>query len=781
MRICLVVHGFPPHERTGVENYTASLASALVRAGHRVEVFAPRSAPRLPQLSTRREEVEVSADPRAGEGAGGPTLRYGLTWLSSNHGPRGPEEMLEMPGIAAAFGQFLDRERPEIVHFQHVVKLGVGLIEEAARRGVPAVYTAHDYYPVCHRYTLLRPDLERCDTIGDPEACARCDLALSFLNGIPGLGDYQMGVSSAQIGASEHGALAALLAGDPAPAGVAPEAYREAVRRRSELDERRLEAFRRLDLVIAPTRFLASRLERGGLDAARIRHLPYGIDTRPLRGLSPPRTDGREPLRFGYLGGLSKQKGVELLIAAFRLLQEPAELSIWGHSSDREHVERLRAEAAGAGALWRGPYEPAELPACLEQLDVVVVPSIWVENYPIVIREALAAGRPVITARLGALPESVEDGVDGLLVPPGDPAALAGAMTRCIREEGLVARLAAGIRPVVDIETQVEELAGLYGELRAAAEARAARDLPPHLKSLAARHSELAAMPSAELYGHVLNGLGRLRGLLGGRVAAMGAEQLLEEALGSGTRTKTLLSDQGNERSWLQHTVAAAELARESLSEEVSWLEGVAADRAGALESLGAELRESERGRDALLQERDWLRTTLSDRERELEWLREQVEVRDRALEEGTAEREQLAAEQARLAAEREGLLKRLKQVAAVGMEAMQLQGRVVGAELQRLLAEIRGEGGEEGTGAPLEPTAESLVGAFRLVLDGVRAAQDELQWRRDEMEGARRALERRLAHALLTRTGLGRRVAGWELAEQPPDGRGPASREEAP
>ena len=92
MRICLVVHGFPPHERTGVENYTRALAEAFARRGDQVEVFAPRRRPELPHLSVRRE-------PRDG---------WGLNWISLNAAPETPAEALDPPGVARRFGELLD-------------------------------------------------------------------------------------------------------------------------------------------------------------------------------------------------------------------------------------------------------------------------------------------------------------------------------------------------------------------------------------------------------------------------------------------------------------------------------------------------------------------------------------------------------------------------------------------------------------------------------------------------------------------------------------------------
>jgi glycosyltransferase involved in cell wall biosynthesis len=214
MRICLVVHGFPPVERTGVENYTLGLAKALARAGHRVEVFVPRKDPLLADLALRREE-------RGG---------YAVNWITNNHDPSGPREALMVPELVRAFRAFLERERPEIVHFQHLIKLGLELVDVARERGLPTAYTAHDYYPVCHRYTLLRPDLSRCDVRGDSRACARCDLAQAHLNAQPGLGDYQAGVLPSQLDARAWTALQGILADRAVEHGLAALRARPAPR-----------------------------------------------------------------------------------------------------------------------------------------------------------------------------------------------------------------------------------------------------------------------------------------------------------------------------------------------------------------------------------------------------------------------------------------------------------------------------------------------------------------------------------------------------------------------
>jgi glycosyltransferase involved in cell wall biosynthesis len=83
------------------------------------------------------------------------------------------------------------------------------------------------------------------------------------------------------------------------------------------------------------------------------------------------------------------------------------------------------------------------VPAALEKIDALVVPSMWLENWPVVVQEARLMRVPVIASRIGGLAEGVRHGVDGLLFEPGDAVALAAALRRVAREPKLLARFAA--------------------------------------------------------------------------------------------------------------------------------------------------------------------------------------------------------------------------------------------------------------------------------------------------------------------------------------------------
>jgi glycosyltransferase involved in cell wall biosynthesis len=812
MRICLVVHGFPPVERTGVENYTHALCRALARAGHRVEVFVPRKDPVLADLALRREE-------RGG---------YAVNWIANNHDPVNPREALLVPELKSAFAAFLERERPEVVHFHHLIKLGLDLVEVARERGLPTVYTAHDYYPICHRYTLLRPDLSRCDARGDSLACSRCDLAQAHLNAQPELGDYQAGVLPSQLGAAAWETLQGILAGEAEAHGVAPEACRAASELRSELDQRRARAYRGFDLVLAPSRYLIGELVRGGFERERIQHAPLGFDNSDLTSLPPVRVEPGRAVHFAYLGGLGKHKGVHVLLDAFARVPNGAELSVWGFSSDRAYVELLRRRCGEVGAQWRGAYERTDLPEIMASIDALVVPSIWVENYPLVIHEGFSAGRPVLASALGAIPECVRDGVDGLLFVPGDAEDLARVLRRCVDEPGLLSALAAGIRPVKDMDTEARDLLDRYEPLvRASRPALAAAELPASLKRPLARFEELSALPARELFVRVLSGLDDLREGWAGELGELEAVELLASGLGEGSEAQDRLREARNEIAWLRTKKEELDEGREELMTLFEDLDKLLNEtRTGSkrqaehLESAGIYVRKKEeevleaharlRELEAVIAEKDrhigavegqlqeagrYIRhkdQEYRDVEDELrkagEYLRTKEDELRRATDSARSRETELTradeharatAEELRKAGERQHTLDAgTRTVAQVGMLAIQAQERLLNRALRPLLEQLhdlQDPDGELHLPNETVPFAE-LIENLGLVRDGLATLADEVEWRRPmeaELEWHRRelawcraemnSLASRSWWALLLRPGkLAQRLAGW-------------------
>jgi glycosyltransferase involved in cell wall biosynthesis len=177
--------------------------------------------------------------------------------------------------------------------------------------------------------------------------------------------------------------------------------------------------------VVANSRAAAERLRIEGISSSKIEIIPNGIDLAmfPRHDYSP------RPRRIAMIACLREEKRVDVLVAAAATILErypDAEFLIAGDGTCREALEE-QARATGVRHRCRFLGHRDDVPAVLAEADVFVLPSRS-EAFPNSIIEAMAAGLPVVASDVGGIPELVEDGRTGRLVPPGDPQALAGAL-----------------------------------------------------------------------------------------------------------------------------------------------------------------------------------------------------------------------------------------------------------------------------------------------------------------------------------------------------------------
>jgi glycosyltransferase involved in cell wall biosynthesis len=169
--------------------------------------------------------------------------------------------------------------------------------------------------------------------------------------------------------------------------------------------------------------------------------LPLGVDVErfDISERDPPSLR----LRVGFVGRLIPHKGVDVLLSALAL-DDRLDAEIYGAGPE---AAALEAQVAALGidgrVTFHGHVEEAALPGVFTTFDVLAVPSVpvpgWLEQFGRVVVEGQAAGVPAVASASGALPDVV--GSAGLLVPPGDPAALGRALSRFLDEPGLWARL----------------------------------------------------------------------------------------------------------------------------------------------------------------------------------------------------------------------------------------------------------------------------------------------------------------------------------------------------
>lgn len=410
MRILHLVHQYPPEYVGGTELYTQAVSRALARRDHQVAVFYRRSAEGVGQEKRLEGDVQVWA---AWAGSLSPTRRFLATFGD--------------PPIVRAFERVLEETRPDLVHVQHLMGLPAALLRPIRRRGLPFVITLHDYWWVCPNAQLLTNYSQQvCDGPRAHLNCARCVLARAGRSrlwlAIPPL----MGLLAWRV-----------------------RLLRQALRTACRL--------------IAPTKFVRDWCAVHSAPLESLMVIPHGIEYAAPR--SSRRREPGGPVRFAYVGGLSWQKGVHIAVEAFGGVRGAGELWIAGDESfDPAYASRLRVQAS-SGVRFLGRLTREEVWETLAQVDAVVAPSLWYETFSLTVHEAFAAGVPVIASRLGALAEAVRDGVDGLLVPPGDVDAWRAALQRLVDKPDLLARLQANVRPPVTLEEHLDRLESLYAQL----------------------------------------------------------------------------------------------------------------------------------------------------------------------------------------------------------------------------------------------------------------------------------------------------------------------------
>ncbi|MGK3963922.1 glycosyltransferase [Sorangium sp. So ce1667] len=417
MKILQVIHGYPMRYNAGSEVYTQTLCRGLA-GRHEVHVFTREEDPFAPDYALRHEQD--CDDPRIS--------------LHLVNTPR-VRDGYRHAGVDQRFAELCDRLRPDVVHIGHLNHLSTSLVAEAAGRGIPIVYTLHDYWVMCPRGQFMQTHPENphdvwpaCDGQEDRKCAERC--YARFFSG-------------------------------------APDEREEDVAYWTGWVARRMRHIREMtdlvDVFVAPARYLERRYRQAfGLPERKLVYLDYGFDLSRLGGRA--RAPG-EPFTFGYIGTHIPAKGIHQLLEAFGQVRGDARLRIWGRPRGQD-TEALRAIAQGlpgdaaARVEWLPEYRNQDIVRdVFDRVDCIVVPSIWVENSPLVIHEALEARVPVITANAGGMAEYVHHEVNGLLFEHRDPASMARQMQRLADDPGLARRL--GQRGYAQSESgHVPDLAG---------------------------------------------------------------------------------------------------------------------------------------------------------------------------------------------------------------------------------------------------------------------------------------------------------------------------------
>ena len=441
-RILHAIHDFLPRHRAGSEIYAAALAAEQARR-HDVFVLAAEYDPTTPHGTLRW---------RAHDGL--PVVELVNNWAFT-----GFDETYRSPRVNAQLTHVLEATQPDVLHVHNLLNLSFDLPRLAGERGVPSVATLHDYTLVCASggQRVHAAESHVCDTI-DAARCSRCFMESPF--------HAQMAASRLRDGSVLARGAVAVRRLMPLAADALASRLPSAVVSAADIT-RRLACARHvfdvIDVFVAPSAALADEYARLGLDRSRIEVSDYGF-ARAARA-APQSARGRE-LVIGFVGTLVWHKGVHVLIEAARRLTGPCRLRIHGDPSTfPRYSDDLRRQSAGIPVVFEGAFGRDELARVYSEIDVLVVPSLWPENSPLVIHEAFMHGVPVVGARRGGIPGLVSDGVNGVLYDGESASDLARVLQAMIDDRAMCTRLAAGVPAVKSIEQDAREWDARYDRL----------------------------------------------------------------------------------------------------------------------------------------------------------------------------------------------------------------------------------------------------------------------------------------------------------------------------
>lgn len=433
MRILLAVHQFFPEFRAGTETLTRRTAEELQRRGHQVWILA--AGPHDPQAPLCRRE-----------------LWQGLQLIRLNPSPEaspftgGVAQSFRRPELQKYFTALLRELRPDLLHLFHLRRHTLSLADAARACGVPLVASLTDYWLACPTGQLQFPEQLPC--AGPRSDSANCVQHLAALLFSP----------LAWLPLPVWRWLVALMR----PLRTGPVA---ALRRRPVVMAQMLASCER---VLVPSALMWGTFEQLGFNTRRFALCPYGISLEGLEA-EPPRQPWvglqHRPLRIGFIGSFNRAKGVHVLLEAVGLLSSdlPLEVLLYGNlSDDPAYAAQIQKQASALPQVkWSGVFGSEQVFSVLAGLDLLVVPSLWRENAPLIVLQALASGLPLLLSDVEGMADQVKPDVNALLFPAGNSAALAALLEDLIKDPQRLSALVnrGGLfRTISDYGDQLERL-----------------------------------------------------------------------------------------------------------------------------------------------------------------------------------------------------------------------------------------------------------------------------------------------------------------------------------
>ena len=323
------------------------------------------------------------------------------------------------PDIEKLFLKILKRYKPDVVHFHNIIGVSLGIIHIAKEYGAKTVLTFHDYWGICHKNTLKTEDGFICKSYNVCNAC------------LPAIED----------GSDRH----------------------IPIRLRQDFFSLMM---RNVDAFISPSAYLAKIYITAGFPQERFHVVWNGIDIRRFQKVKKKQSS--DILRLSFIGYFGKHKGIQTFLNALPLIvdRERIHVNLIGDGEEKKtYISTLKANGCLHLVQFWGKLANSEIDRVYRETDFLVLPSIWPENQPVSVTEAMAAGIPILASDIGGMSELVDDGVTGFLFEAGNTSQMAAIVERLLRDPAIASRMGRNARmrmSLHDLPCQIQKMLNIY-------------------------------------------------------------------------------------------------------------------------------------------------------------------------------------------------------------------------------------------------------------------------------------------------------------------------------
>jgi glycosyltransferase involved in cell wall biosynthesis len=313
--------------------------------------------------------------------------------------------------IDILFKEKLNSYKPDVVYIGHLSHLSTNIPIIAKEFGAKVVFTIHDFWMGCYRGQLITSDKKNCSGTSI-EACYKC----------------------------------------------AKTTYKEWIKKEEIIDYQNhlKNVMDSIDIFLAPSQAVYNFYKENGVSETKLIYSKYGFDTKRIDKKEKFYTKNSK-LNFGFMGRVIPVKGMKTLFEAFRNIED-ATLTIYGSQADKKYLDLYSVDSV----KYYGAYNNNDINKVLSEIDVLIVPSIWPENSPLVIQEAFLAGIPVITSNFGGMKELVTHEKDGWLFEAGNSISLNKIVKEIIMNPEVLNKIRGDKTKVRTIEDDAKVMASYF-------------------------------------------------------------------------------------------------------------------------------------------------------------------------------------------------------------------------------------------------------------------------------------------------------------------------------